>query len=149
MGTAGLAAALLAVPALAGCSGEGGTAAAPATTAATAPADRPSPAAGIMLSDAGISVSEALAAAPSDDLVVVRAHLLVDADGSARLCDALLESYPPGCGGAQMTVTNIPEGFLDGLSAEGGLRWSDQPLQLIGRMRDGAFANDPQALVAG
>lgn len=48
-----------------------------------------------------------------------------------------------------MVVTGIPGGFLEGLSAGGGQRWSDEPLQLIGRMRDGAFENDPEALVAG
>ena len=151
MGAAGVVAAIVALAALAGCSDDGGTAAAPATTAAasTAPAEQPSPAAGIMLAGAGLSVAEALSADTPDGLIVVRAHLLVASDRSARLCDALLESFPPQCGGAAMGVTNIPEGFLDGLSAGGGLRWSDQPLQLIGRMRDGAFENDPEALVAG
>ena len=144
IGATGLVAALVALAVLAGCSDDGGTAAAPATTA-----EQPSPAAGTMLADAGISVAEALAADPGDALVAVRAHLLVAADGSARLCDALRESFPPQCGGAAVTVTGIPEGFIDGLSPGGGLRWSDQPVQLIGRMREGTFENDPEALAAG
>jgi hypothetical protein len=143
IGATGLVATLVALAMLAGCSDDGGTAAAPTT------AEQPSPASGAMPADAGISVAGALAAEPGDALVAVRAHLLVAADGSARLCDLLRESFPPQCGGAAMAVNGIPESILDGLSAGGGLRWSDQPLQLIGRMRDATFANDPEALAAG
>ena len=148
--TAAIVAAILAIPALSACSDDGGSAespAPPAVTTATAP-DVPSPAAGIMLSDAGASVAEALASPVSEDLVVVRAHVLVAADGSARLCDALRESMPPQCGGASMGLENLPSGFLTGLSEAQGVHWTDEPAQLIGRVRDDVFVNDPEALVA-
>ena len=93
IGATALVAALLAVPALTGCGDEGATASAP-----TAPAGDTGGAAGIMLSDSGVSVAEARALPPGDDLVAVRAYVIVAADGSARLCDALAESSPPQCG---------------------------------------------------
>jgi hypothetical protein len=137
LGTAAVTAALLALPALAACGDD------------PAPAGDPGGAAGIMLADAGVGVAEALAAPPSDELVAVRAFVIVAADGSARLCDALAESHPPQCGGASMALTGLPDGFLTGLRTSGGVTWSDAPVQLLGRVRGDAFANDPEALVAG
>ena len=150
---AALVAAIAAIPALAACSDDGGTAAATAPATATAPttpatADQPSPAAGIMLADSGASVAEILAAPASEDLVVVRAHVIVAADGTARLCDALRESLPPQCGGASMALENLPQGFLTGLSEAQGVHWTEQPAQLVGRVRGDVFVNDPEALVA-
>ena len=48
-----------------------------------------------------------------------------------------------------MPLTGLPDGFLTGLSSAEGVHWSDEPLQLLGRVRDGVFENDVDALVAG
>ena len=102
-----------------------------------------------MLADSGASVAEILAAPASEDLVVVRAHVIVAADGTARLCDALRESLPPQCGGASMALENLPQGFLTGLQRGpgGSTGPSSRPSR---RPRSGAsvFVNDPEALVA-
>ena len=87
--------------------------------------------------------------APADEILAVRAYVIVAPDGSARLCDALAESRPPQCGGASLALTGLPHGFLTGLRSAQGVRWTDAPLQLIGRVRGDEFANDPEALVAG
>ena len=105
-------------------------------------------AAGIMLAGSGLSVAE-IPSAPADEILAVRAYVIVAADGSAQLCDALAESLPPQCGGASMPLTGLPDGFLTGLSYAEGVHWSDEPLQLLGRVRGGVFENDVDALVAG
>ena len=128
--------------ALAGCGDDGDGA---ATPSAAAP---PPPAAGVMLADAGLSVAEARAA-EGGVLLAVRAHVVVDDGGAARLCDAVAESWPPSCAGASMVGTGLPPELVAGLRADGGRRWSDGPVQLLGRVRDGAFVNDPMALAAG
>ena len=87
--------------------------------------------------------------APADEILAVRAYVIVAPGGSAQLCDALAESLPPQCGGASMPLTGLPDGFLTGLSSAEGVHWSDEPLQLLGRVRDGVFENDVDALVAG
>lgn len=151
LGTAAVAAALLALPAMAARGDDETGLATTSPAAATAPASASDPggAAGIMRSDAGIAIAEALAAPPSDELVTVRAFVVVAADGSARLCDALAESHPPRCGGASIALIGLPDGFLTGLRATDGVTWSEAPVQLIGRVRGDAFVNDPDALVAG
>ena len=148
--TAVVAAALLALPVVVACGeGDGAGAAAPTVATGTAPARDPGGAAGIMLAGSGLSVAEASALPEGGDPVAVRAYVIVAADGSARLCDALAESSPPQCGGASLTLTGLPDGFLTGLRSAQGVHWTDAPLQLVGRVHGDEFANDPEALVAG
>jgi hypothetical protein len=114
-------------------------------TTAPPPAADPS---GAMLADAGLSVAEALAE-PGGPIVAVRAYLFVAADGSARLCDAVLESFPPQCGRPSMPATGLPDELIAGLPEDTGRRWSEGPVQLLGRVADGVFVNDREALAAG
>jgi len=148
--TAVVAAALLALPIVSACAdGDGAGAAATTVATGTPPASDPGGTSGIMLADSGLSVAEASALPAGGDPVAVRAYVIVAPDGSARLCDALAESSPPQCGGASLALTGLPDGFLTGLRSAQGVRWTDAPLQLIGRVRGDEFANDPEALVAG
>ena len=55
----------------------------------------------------GISVSDARTHGPTDHLVSVTGALLVNADGTVLLCDAIAESFPPQCAGERIAV----EGF--------------------------------------
>lgn len=128
-------------PAVAGCDDDDRTGG--ATAPATAGVD---PAAGIVLADAGLSVAEALGR-PEGEHLVVRAFVVVDG-GGARLCDVLRESSPPQCGGRSAPVSGLPDELVAGLSEEAGTRWSEQPVQLIGAVRDGTFVKDPTALAA-
>jgi hypothetical protein len=142
-----LAAATLVLTA-AGCGTDAppGDAGAPAT-AATAPGG--GPAAGAMLpADGAATDLAALLAGPVGVTRAVTAHVVVDAGGTARLCGALRESYPPQCGEPSVPVTGLPDALVDGLTAAGGVRWSDAPVQLVGAVRDGVFVNDPAALAA-
>ncbi len=153
-GWAALAAAGVLGAALTGCGDDAPLAATTtppaATTAASrlpAPPDATSPAAGSMLPSTGLSVAEVLADTTGGPLVV-QAFIVADADGAARLCDALAESFPPQCGGAAIEVSGLPLELLDGLEASGTVLWSEQPVQLIGSVKAGVFVNDPVALAA-
>lgn len=142
-----VAAALLALPVVTACGGGEAPAAATATVHGAATTDGGG-AAGIMLADSGLSVAE-IPSAPAGELLAVRAYVVIAPDGSARLCDALAESHPPQCGAASIALTGLPDGFLTGLRTAQGVRWTDAPVQLLGRVRDDAFVNDAGALVAG
>ncbi len=74
--------------------------------------------------DAGITVAEALGHGPTDDIVAVTGAVFVDPDGSVRLCDAILESFPPQCGGATLLVEGLDLSTLE-LEEANGLRWAE------------------------
>ena len=58
-------------------------------------------------------------------------------NAGARMCETLLESFPPQCGGA-----SIPVGDFDvdlPLSSEAGVTWTDQIAYLEGEIVGGVF----------
>jgi hypothetical protein len=90
-----------------------------------------------------LSVAEALKAAPGD---VVRVHggLIAPDGGQARLCSAILESYPPQCGGPSLVVHGLDLSSLTGLSHTSDpslaqVTWSDREIVLTGTVRDGVL----------
>lgn len=70
-----------------------------------------------------VTVEDALAS--GDGEATVRGFL-IDEQGQVRLCDAVLESYPPQCGGASLHVTGVDVASLDGATTEGETSWVDQ-----------------------
>lgn len=70
-----------------------------------------------------VTVEEALAS--GDGAAAVRGFL-IDEQGQVRLCDAVMESYPPQCGGASLQVTGVDVASLDGATTEGEISWVDQ-----------------------
>jgi hypothetical protein len=73
----------------------------------------------------GLSVADALTHGPTDDLVTVIGALFVDAGGTVRLCDAILESFPPQCGGARIEVHGLDLDTIPTLETEGDLSWAE------------------------
>ena len=65
-------------------------------------------------------------AVPSD--VMVSGFVLIDAD-SARLCEVLMESYPPQCGGFSIPITN-PDALNVVLEEAGGVQWTQDRFTL-------------------
>lgn len=77
-----------------------------------------------------LSPSQVLAAGSIDGSFVVQGFLFVDADGTARLCDLILESYPPQCGGEALPISGDLSTIE--LSSDQGLSWTDSPIALEG-----------------
>jgi hypothetical protein len=80
---------------------------------------------------APLSVAEALTHGPTDDLVTVTGTLFVDASGTVRLCDAILESFPPQCGGDRIEVEGLDVDSIATLQTEGDVSWA-QGVTLFG-----------------
>jgi hypothetical protein len=71
-----------------------------------------------------LSVSEALDRGEASRVTVT--GLLLDAEGEVRLCESVLESYPPQCGEPSLTVQGVRVPDLDGAQVEGEITWVDQ-----------------------
>lgn len=52
--------------------------------------------------DGGVAVAEAMASGSTGGWI--RGYLLAERDQPVRLCEALIESFPPGCGGAVLIL---------------------------------------------
>ena len=77
-----------------------------------------------------LSPSQVLAAGSIDGSFVVQGFLFVDADGNAELCDLILESYPPQCGGEALPVSG--DLSMIELTTDQGLSWTDSTISLGG-----------------
>jgi len=67
-------------------------------------------------------VPDAIANA-GDDPMHVQGGLVIDADGTVRLCEALAESFPPQCAGASVVVEGLDLDTLGALQEGNGVRW--------------------------
>ncbi len=86
----------------------------------------------------GPGITIAAAIAQPGPTVLVNGSLLVEPDGTAWLCDALGESLPPTCSGPRLRVENLDAAVgLPRLASGGGARWSNGPIQLLGRVTAG------------
>jgi hypothetical protein len=63
-----------------------------------------------------------LVARSADTPITVAGFLHVD-EGQARLCDAILESYPPQCGAPSVMLVGVNVDELDGTTTAGGITW--------------------------
>lgn len=77
-----------------------------------------------------LSPSQVLAAGSIDGSFVVHGWLFVDADGQARLCDMILESYPPQCGGESLPVSGDLSTIE--MSSDQGVSWTESTVALEG-----------------
>ncbi len=86
-----------------------------------------------------MSVDEAASASGQ----VTVSGFLVDVAGESRLCEALAESFPPQCGGANITITSLDQIDPDELSTEGDVTWTDAYVTVFGEMVDGTLVVTP------
>jgi hypothetical protein len=85
--------------------------------------------------DGGLDISAAIAY-EGTEAVAVRGYFVADGQ-TARLCEALAESYPPQCGGVNVVVTN-PEALTDTVLVEvGNTQWSEDSVTVLGHVVDG------------
>lgn len=100
------------------------------------PADTAAPTTSGMPADGGLTVAEALAT-DAEGPLTVRGFLLDDGT-TVRLCDAVLESYPPQCGGDSVEVEGVAVAELEGATTEGEISWVEQA-SLTGELTDGVL----------
>lgn len=118
------------VLAVAGCAeAPGDDAAAPSPTSPSGGAAQGAPA-----PDGGLTVGQALSSGLDGPLTV--RGFLIDDGGQVRLCDLVLESYPPQCGDPSVAVQGVDVAALDGVQQAGEVRWVDQ-VSLTGELADG------------
>jgi hypothetical protein len=84
-----------------------------------------------------ITVKQALGANPGEP-VRVRGALIVSG-GTTRLCYAILESYPPQCGGPSLVVRGLDLGTVGDLTSANGVTWSDREVRLRGTLAEGTL----------
>jgi hypothetical protein len=82
-------------------------------------------------------VKQALTAKPGEALLV-RGALIVSG-GIARLCYAVLESYPPQCGGPSLVVRALDLNTVGELTSANSVTWSDREVRLRGAVTDGTL----------
>lgn len=80
---------------------------------------------------------EQLLARSSDTPVQVAGPLFV-VDGAASLCTAIMESYPPQCGGPSAELTDLDPAAAN-LQTEGSVSWSESAVLEVQRNADGTF----------
>ena len=85
----------------------------------------------------GISIGEALTSNLDGPLLVN--GLLHAQNDDVRLCETLAESFPPQCAGRSLVVQGLDLTTMDGLTSEGSVTWSDQPVQLLGTVEGGGL----------
>lgn len=100
-------------------------AAGPPSGDGSGPTDDPSVPAG-----APLSVSAAL---DRDDGPTRVSGFVVADEQRVRLCELLLESFPPQCGGATLDL-DLPDSVAVGLDEEGGVRWTANPVVVTGSL---------------
>jgi hypothetical protein len=87
--------------------------------------------------NSAITVKQALTAKPGE-AVLVRGALIVSG-GIARLCYAVLESYPPQCGGPSLVVRELDLNSVGELTSANSVTWSDREVRLRGTVTDGTL----------
>jgi hypothetical protein len=81
----------------------------------------------------GLSVSEAIAGAPSEQ-VLVNGWLLIDGFGRTWLCEAISDSTPPRFDGPRLLVENYPGRSTPEFQEADGVRWIPDAIQLFGNV---------------
>ena len=79
---------------------------------------------------AAMEVSELLKL-PAGSPAIVAGYVIWDTTADARLCEVIMESFPPQCGGPYVVITN-PETLDLTLQQEQSIRWSDDRPSLSG-----------------
>jgi hypothetical protein len=110
------------------------------------PQDGVAPSAGAsgMLAGGGLTVSEALVTDASGILAVQGFY--VDDSNGPRLCEALAESFPPQCGGANVELGDLSGIDIGELQSSGDVTWSDGVVVIVGEIINGVLVPTPTSL---
>ena len=88
----------------------------------------------------GISVEDALTST-LDQPLLVNGFLVAGAEGDeeVHLCSSLAESDPPQCGEPSIHVEGLDLSTVQGLTTRNGVTWSEDAVQLLGRIGNGVL----------
>ena len=87
--------------------------------------------------DTQTEIGQVLEAAEGSE-VTVSGFLIADRDGNTRLCSALLESFPPQCGGDRIDLLGLDASSVPNTSTPQGsseirtARWTNSPITVTG-----------------
>jgi len=102
---------------------------------------------GTMLANGpGLSIAEARATSAQPPLLV-NGYVVANASGT-RFCEALLESFPPQCGGDSFVLEGLDLDNHPEYQREGEVTWSENQVQLLGTLDGDTFTADELALAA-
>ena len=103
------------------------------------PGDAPQ-SSGFVIGD-GLTIPDAVAY-EGNEVIAVHGYLVITSQ-QALLCETLAESYPPQCGGLNLTVTNPQAAATDGVLIEDGdTQWSPDVVVLLGHIAGSDFTID-------
>jgi hypothetical protein len=88
-----------------------------------------------------VSLVEAVGEEPDGQRVIV-AGWYVEDEGDARLCESIMESFPPQCGGRGLQLEGLDPAQLDGVQSDQGVTWAEDEVEVSGTLRDGALHVD-------
>lgn len=87
---------------------------------------------------AGAITVEQLVARSADTPIAVQGLLHID-HGTARLCAAILESFPPQCGEPSVEVIGLDPSAVAGTTTAQGVTWKEGTVLTLQRAADGRF----------
>lgn len=133
-----LAVAAVAALGLAGCGGDDGSTGADTTDAAdpTGASGSGDTSQGAPAPGGGLTVSEALDSDLKEPLTVT--GFLIDDGSGPRLCETILDSFPPQCGEPSLNVEGVTLADMEGAEREGDVAWVEQAT-FTGEVSDGVL----------
>jgi hypothetical protein len=70
---------------------------------------------------------------------VVEGAIIAPRGQPVRLCSAILESYPPMCGGPSLVVRGLDLDSVKGIDRAAGVSWTGGPVRLRGTLANGVL----------
>ena len=112
-------------------------------SSAPPPSDPAPPSSGAPIPGGGLSIDEAIASTLGGPLMV-KGFIVAPEGEPVQLCSALLESYPPQCGGSSLVVENLDLEVLEGLTSTDDpslaqVTWSAAEVSVLGDVADGVI----------
>ena len=108
------------------------------------------PSTGAPIPGGGLSIDEAIASTLEGPLMV-KGSIVAPEGEPVRLCSALLESYPPQCGGSSLVVEGLDLETLEGLTSTDDpslaqVSWSEAEVSVLGHVENGVITVSEIAL---
>lgn len=90
-------------------------------------------------------MSVADAAAQADGTPVTVTGYVFDDTGTVIIADLIAESFPPQPSGATLEIDQLDLAQFDGVSTEGAISWTDQPVTVTATVEGGRLTGAAKA----